>query len=196
MIALEIVLLVIAYTLIIVTIFLEIICYLRNMESLETIAFTFSLLLLIVSMTISLFLSKTEIIETASFFTLISMILVGHTTPLQAMSERQHEIPSYWKKVLLAISILLIIFTVSGHFMNALNYVEYPVFGFLGVSVIASMLFVRKTKPQKWIAHREKTERMFAIAFLIIIMFYDRFNYLNLWWILCVALWFVTGNYN
>ena len=59
--------------------------------------------------------------------------------------------------------------TVSGHFMNALNYVEYPVFGFLGVSVIASMLFVRKTKPQKWIAHREKTERMFAIAFLIIV---------------------------
>ena len=92
MITLEITLLIIAYTLLVITIFLEVICYKKNLEFLETIALTFSLLLLIISLTISPLMGKADAIESTNIFTLLSMILVGLTTPLNTLKERQHNL--------------------------------------------------------------------------------------------------------
>ncbi len=51
----EIFLLVLAYTIIVIALFLEIICYKKNIETQETIAFTTSLLLLIMALTAKYF---------------------------------------------------------------------------------------------------------------------------------------------
>jgi len=165
----EITLLVFAYTLLIVTIFLEIVCYKKGLEKWETIAFTLSLLLLIVSMTFSSFFDTTDFNETTSVFTLISMILVALTTPLNIMRERQHKIPPLWKKLLLACGILLFVATGIAFSLNMLDKVEYIIITFLAITVLFSMLLVRTTKPKQFIKHREKTERVFAIAFLVIL---------------------------
>lgn len=165
----EITLLVIAYTLLIITIFLEIICYKRNLESAETIALTVSLLLLIISLTLSPLLNKTDSVEHTNIFTLLSMVLVGLTTPLNVLTERQHKVPAIWKKILIAISLLLLLSLIAGYFVDALDTLQYIAVAFLGISVVLSMLLVRFTKPQKKILHREKTERIFAIALMVIV---------------------------
>ena len=152
----EIVLLIVAYTLIVVTIFLEIICYRRNLETFETIAFTFSLLLLIIAFTVSSFLENSKLENSINIFTLIAMILVGLTTPLNVLEERQHNVNPIWKKVLFTLSILLVVIVVLGFFTNTLEYLQYAVILFLSGSVILSMLLVRLIKPQKRIAHRER----------------------------------------
>ena len=169
MLAVEIILLVIAYTLIIITLFVQVICYKRNLESRETIAFTFSLLLLIVSLTVSHLLGQLDDIEYTNVFTLFAMVLVGMTTPLSSLAERQHNIPVFWKKWLIAFSLLLILLIGLGYFINALPYLQYVVAIFLGISVVTSMILIRLTKPQKGLAYREKADRMFAIAFLVIV---------------------------
>ncbi len=169
MITLEITLLIIAYTLLVITIFLEVICYKKNLEFLETIALTFSLLLLIISLTISPLMGKADAIESTNIFTLLSMILVGLTTPLNTLKERQHNLSPLWKKSLFSICIGLFLMTIIGYFTNTLNYLQYPVISFLVLSIISSMLFIRKSKPIKKYAHQEKMESIFSIAFLVIV---------------------------
>lgn len=177
MFAVEITLLVIAYTLLIICIFLEIICYKRNLESLETIALTLSLLLLIVSLTLSPLLNESDSVEHTHIFTLVSMVLVALTTPLNVLAERQHQIPAIWKKVLIAISLLLLIALAAAYFLHALVYLQYVVVCFLGLSVVLSMVLIQVSKPQKRFLHREKTERIFALAFIVVVPLSLLINY-------------------
>jgi len=169
MIIVEIVLSVIAYTLISISIFLGIICYRKNIESWETIALMFSLLLLIISITVSAIWSESSPNAPANIFILLSMILVGLTTPLNVMVERQHSIPDFWKKVLYAISSALFLLTILAYFSNTLNYMQYVVPLFLGISIISFMILIRVTKPQKRLQHLEKSERIFALVFLLMV---------------------------
>lgn len=165
----ELILLILAYTLLILTIFVSFICYKKNLQKWETIAFGISLLLLILSLTVASFAEKVTPYKTINIFVLLSMIIVGLTTPLSVMSERQHRIPSYYKKIHYIISILLFVLTSISYFIDKVNHIENFVLFFLGISVVLSMLLIRMTKPQKSIAHREKTERVFAIIFLILV---------------------------
>ncbi len=168
MITIEIILLVIAYTLLIVTIFLQIVCYQRNLETLETIALTISLLLLVISLTASSFLPVEDISHT-NVYTLLAMVLVGLMVPLNLYSERQHRLKFIWKKILIVFSAILFITVIIGYFFHALDYLEYVVVIFLGVSITLSMIMIRVTKPMARIAHREKTDRIFAVAFMVLI---------------------------
>lgn len=95
---LEIVLLIIAYTLIIVAVFLQLVCYKRNLEPKKAIAFTFSLLLLIIALTKSSFLEQISHIKTTDTFMFLTMVLVGLTTPLNVLKERQFSVKTVCKK--------------------------------------------------------------------------------------------------
>jgi DNA-binding CsgD family transcriptional regulator len=165
----EIILLVIAYSLIIVTIFLEVICYKRNLETIETIVFTISLLLLIIALTVSPLLAELNTVNTPNVLTLLAMILVALTTPLNILEERQFRVWPVAKQILIGISIFLAIATATAHFIALLHYIQYVVIVFLGISVVLSMILIRTTKPHQRIRHREKTERIFAIAFIILV---------------------------
>ena len=169
MFAIEIALLVIAYTLIIITIFLELLCYKRKLESLETIAFTISLLFLIVALTISPFWQESFPSDNTNVLTLFAMVLVGLCTPLNIFEERQIQVKPFWKKLLIILSTILFILVLVGYFIGVLDFVQYAVGLFLGISVMLSMILERRTKPQKRIAHREKIDRKFAIAFIVFV---------------------------
>ncbi len=177
MVALEITLLVIAYTLIIITIFLEIICYRKNLELLETIGFTVSLLLLIIALTISPFLIPTDAERTTNIFVLLAMVLVGCATPLDSLEEREHGLHPLWKKSLIGLSIGLFLLVIIGHFIGILNLLQYVVAIFLGISVMLSMLLIQVTKPKKRIVHREKIDRIFSIVVMIVVPLYLVVNF-------------------
>ncbi len=179
MIAIEIVLLIVAYTMLTLSIFLEIVCYKRNLETLETIGLTISLLLLVISLTVSSFIEQANSSENTNIITLLAMVLVGLTVPLNLFVERRHRIKLVWKKILIAFSIALFLLVLIGHFFNILYYLQYVVVVFLGVSIVLSMLMIWVTKPHASIAHREKTDRIFAIAFMVLVPISLIVNYVS-----------------
>ncbi|MFN3999305.1 helix-turn-helix domain-containing protein [Algoriphagus sp.] len=164
--ALELSILTISYTALAIAIFLQVLCYKRNMESLEAIAFTVSLLLLVVSISLSP-LSNDGASSTIS--TMICMVLISVTTFLSTLKERIHAIPEIYKKIHFCVAALLI-FAV---FLNQLNgfdtYVEYSIVAFLIGSIVISMLIVRFTKPLKRYVHLERANRFFSFAFLVLV---------------------------
>lgn len=176
----ETALLLIAYSTILITIFVSLICYKRNIEKLETVAFSISLLLLIISMTGAYLFGENSSVEQTNIFILLSMILLGLTTPLSIMTERQHNILPIWKKILFIFSVLLFSLTIVAYFINQLGYLEYIIAFFLGGTVIFSMLLVRVTKPQENVAHLEQTNRIFSIIFLILVPIALLANYVSL----------------
>lgn len=167
--SIELTLLILTYTVLVITIFVSIICYKRNIEKWETIALEVSFLLLVLSMTIEAFtLSQTKTV-TANIFVLLSMIAVGLATPLSVMSERKHNIPAYYMRLLVIVGGVLFLATCVMYFIYDLNIMEYIITVFLGSTVIFSMLVIRNTQPQKSMAHQEKATRIFAIAFMILV---------------------------
>ncbi len=169
MVVLELIILVIAYTALVLSIFLSILCFRKNLESWQTIALSSSLLLLILAMTIPALRGPQAVVQTTPTPTLLAMILVGLTTPLSIVSERKHHLPSFWQKILYTLTLALGLATSIAHFLDKVEYIEYGVVGFLGISVASSMILVRVTQPLKKVAHLEKVNRLFSIAFLIVV---------------------------
>ena len=164
-----IVLLVLAYTIGVMTIFLEIICYQRRIENVETIFFTVSFLLLIFALTISTlfdFANHPDNIGLSTFLN-FAMTALGLTTPLNIFSERKVKIsPPVINAIYMASGflLLLIILNIVFPFQEILDYI---VSGFLVISIVSSMLVIRNTKPRQRLIHREKIERIMAIVILV-----------------------------
>lgn len=169
MVVLEVALLVVVYSLLIISLFLQIVCYQKRLEFLETIAFTVSLILLIVSITFaSIFYNPGET-GPMNLLMLIAMILVGLTTTLNTLKEREHNVPEVWKKYIIGVGAALLIFVIGCYFSQTLFYAVYLVPGYLGISVILSMVLIWFSKPQKNLIHRERIDRILATAFLIVV---------------------------
>lgn len=164
---LEVTLLIIAYTTTILALFLSIICYKRNIETPESIGFLISVLLLIVSMTATYFFEILHTTEHANILVLLAMTLVGIATPLDVLAERNHQVSSIIKKLLIGFSGILTVLVLVGHFIGLLPIIQYIVAVFLGGTVVFSMILIKITQPKINIANREKKQRYIANAFLV-----------------------------
>lgn len=173
----ETILLVLTYTILVVTIFICSICYYKKIEKIETIAFITSLFFLILSITVNHFFSQESPIKTTSIYTLIAMNLVALTTPLNALAERKHRVPKYVKTILYASFTVSLLLTLIGYFLSLKDYLEHLVVSFLTISIVFSMVLILTTKPQKHIKHLEKSERIFSIASLVIVPISLYINY-------------------
>ncbi|WP_316928813.1 helix-turn-helix transcriptional regulator [Microscilla marina] len=157
---------IIAYSVLILTLFMQLVCYKRNLEFVETICFTVALLLLIVSFTISAFLPPTS---ATNAFTLVCMTLIGLTTPLSVWVERKNQVSQAYKKILLIVSGSLILLVLVGSFVNLLGIIQYVIVIFMGGSVAGSMLFIKKTSSKFKTKHQEKIEQYFASILLVVV---------------------------
>lgn len=169
---LETTLLVIAYSLIILTLFLQIVCYKRNLERLESIGFTFSLLLLILSFTLSHYFSSVQTPDSANVFSLAAMTLIGIMTPLHILQERRHKLSSRINYLILAIGICMLTTLFSAYFLAQLIYVQYAIAIYLAISIMVSMLLILGTRPILQNPKQEQLERLFAILFLVLVPVY------------------------
>ena len=166
---LGIILLIIAYTVGVITVFLELICYYRKIEYIETIFFSISFVLLIFSISISSlfgFQNSSENIVSNTFI-LLTMVGLGLTTPLNIFAERQLNIVPAIKNGLYIISCILVLLIIGNIFFKYQYLIDTMVSIFLGVSIISSMLLVRNTKPGQRIKHREKIERKMAVVVMV-----------------------------
>ncbi len=167
---LEIILYVIAYTIGVITIFLELVCYSKKIEYLETILFTAAFLFFLVALSINLFLGQGDLSGGASAnLVMFTMILLALTTALNTFAERQVEIPQIIKVLLYAVSAILIMIVGAKAFGYFDFYTNALVTTFLGITLLSSMLLIRGTKPEKRIQHREKLERRISLAFIILV---------------------------
>lgn len=164
---LEIALLILAYTSLVITLFVEIICYKKNLETIRTIAFSGSLLLLIVALSYVHFIEEES--ASANGFLLVSMTIVGLTTPLNVLEERRHNLNPLIANILMIVSAALCVLVIVAYFADQLEFIQYPVAIFLGISVTGSMLLILATKPLIRIAHRERIERVTSTLFLVVI---------------------------
>lgn len=177
MIVVELILLILAYTVLIIALFLEVICYTRKIESLETITFTASLLILILAFSISPLLDQAKDTSLSSIFTLLSMILVSATTFLNVLNERQQNLKPWLKQIHITVAASLFTAGIIAHFMGYLLYIQDIVIAFLILSVVASMFVVLFTKPTKEYAHLEKADRISAIGFITLVPLYLILHY-------------------
>lgn len=174
MLTFEYIILGLTYTSLCIALFLQWVCYKRNIENLETVAFTTSLLLLILAISLSpLF----PVGETSNLATLIAMVLVSATTFLNTWSERKHTLKEVFKKNYVALAALLIISILIAYFSGHLIFAQYAVVAFLIGSVLGSIGLAQVTKPIKKYEHLEKSNKIFGVIFSILVPSYLIFHY-------------------
>ncbi|MBB6461855.1 response regulator transcription factor [Flammeovirga kamogawensis] len=144
------------------------------MEKRETIGLTISLILLLISMGISPLLPAEK---TTTISTLLCMILVAIATFLDTLSQQKHSISSLFKKIKIALSIALAVIVIVSKFMGPMVFAQWAVVGFLITSIVISMLITSQTKPIQQFQHMEKSNRVFALTFLILVPVYLIFHY-------------------
>lgn len=174
MVTLEYILLGLTYTTLCISIFLQWICYKRNIENIETIAFTISLLILVISISLSpLF----PVGETSNIATLTAMVLVSATTFLNTWSERKHTLKSNYKVAYLILTSLLLIGIFVTYFTDHLIVAQNAVVLFLMCSIIGALGLAQFTKPIKKYVHLEKANKIFGWVFLLFVPVYLIFHY-------------------
>lgn len=169
MLTIEYIILILLYTSLIISLIFQWLCYKKKMENLETITFTTSILLLVISISLSPILSKEN---TTNIYTLLCMILIAATTFLQTLKEQKHNIPKIYKKVHIGISIALTLFVILCNTLDYMKFSQFIVVAFLIISIVFSMVVTQQTKPLRQFLHNEKSNKIFAIVFLILVPIY------------------------
>ncbi len=184
----EIILFILAYTIGVITLFLQIVCYKRKIEHIETILFIGSFFLLIMALSVSLLFDISHHAENEKLEAIVylCMVLLGLTTPLNIFVERHIKVPKLITVTLYIVSAVLFLLVVSTFVVGVYPFTDTVVSTFIGVSVISSMVLLRNTKPHQRIKHREKIERRMAVAFIVVLpltlfieFFSEKFERLN-----------------
>ena len=166
---LQLVLLLLAYTVGVVTIFVQLICYTRNIEFKETIYLSASFLILIIAVTIDHFLGAHGQPDLTALFILFGIILTGLTTVLNVYKEREVTINETFKKALIGIAGVLFVTSIVAYFADFIPLMEYVVSIFLVLTIVYAMRLVRTTKPSVRIKHRERIERITALLCMCVL---------------------------
>ena len=169
---LKIGLLILAYSLGLATLVVQVICYLKDLEYKETIAFSLAFLLLIAATTIQV-VFKTENASFHSFQALaINLLTVAFSVsiPINIHKERVYKQRKLrnWMVALLGFMVLVGILVLS--IQNCPSMILVLVAVHLFLSVVYSMLFILLTKPGTLVLPREKSERILAVIVLIIMV--------------------------
>lgn len=170
----EYLLLFLTYTTLIISIFLQCICYTRKIENWETIGFSVSLLLLLLSISLSPLQKEGD---TTTLSTLLCMILVSSMTFLETLTKQKHTISNKYKKLHIGVAIALALAAVVAPYFSIKPFVQYSIIGFLITSISISMFIIRKTKARKTTEHLQQSNKLFAITFLVLVPIYLLFQY-------------------
>lgn len=170
----KIILLILAYTIGIATVMVQILCYLKGIEYKETLIFTISFMLLILMSTVSEFNlmmgnNANTIID--AFFNLF-IIILSATIPINIHSERIVSNSKMKNRIIIGIAIILFIILISGYLFSFSEEAQIIITVLLNLSIIYSMLVIMTAKPSLLLKHREKAERRIAKIFLVSIPSY------------------------
>ena len=177
----KIILLMIAYTVGITTIALQLICYIKEIEYKETLFFSVSFLLVIVISTIREFEILTDninkIISENLFY--FFALLLALSIPLNAHKERIVSRAKLRNRIALLLTAGIFMFLAGGFLFGFSEIAKNTVIVFLSISIIYSMFLIIITKPSLLIKHKEKMEKITALLFLLFFSSLFILNFLN-----------------
>ena len=169
---LKIIFLILAYSLGIATLIVQIICYLKDLEYKETIFFTIAFLLLIIASTIQ-GLVKTEnslLFDIQDLTINVLTVVFAISIPINIHKERVDMFRKTKNGVVITIGTIIIALVILLHSLNQSVLTIWFVSGHLFLSVIYSMFYLLFTKPGTLIQFREKSERLLAFIVLLIMI--------------------------
>ncbi|NQY30079.1 MAG: hypothetical protein HRT69_11480 [Flavobacteriaceae bacterium] len=172
------ILLLLAYSLGIVAILIQVICYKQKIEYYESILLSVSFLLLIITATVSQAVILITGHSITPYFLLVVIavsIFLGISVSLNIIIEREVKISRFAKPFLYSISIVLLLFGVSSFFFDFKD-----LFGILSSIIICyliayAMIFVRKTKSMAPIKQRKKNSIIIFLVVLPLLILFDFF---------------------
>jgi DNA-binding CsgD family transcriptional regulator len=170
---LKIMFLILAYSLGIATLIIQVICYLKDLEYKETIFFTMVFLLLIIASTFQS-LARTDNSNLLYFQELATNILTVVFAISIAVNIHKERVDTYRKirnSFVIAIGTVVIFFVILINPLNQSTTAIFLVSMHLLLSVVYSMLFILFSKPGVLIQKREKSERIIALVVLAIMLF-------------------------
>ena len=170
----QIILFTIAYTIGIITITLQVICYLREIEYKETLLLSVSFLLLIAIFAFTKFQSiQSPIVQTIlDFLTSFFALLLAVAIPLNIHKEREIKQELAKNRVAIGLGITCLLILILGVTFDFFSLVKDLPFDLLVITLIYSMIITMTSQPSLLIKHREKEERYTALFFLTIFPIY------------------------
>ena len=166
--------LIVAYTLCIATIIVQIICYRKEMERKETIFFTVSFLLLIVSVIITKSFDLVDRIPGRALEVVFYMtsLLVAVSTPMNVHTERIIKKTALRNKIIIFFTAGIALLYLVSYFFHFEETGKILVLIYLNLSILYSMIVISKAKPSLSVLHREKIEKITARIFMIVFPLY------------------------
>jgi DNA-binding CsgD family transcriptional regulator len=165
----KIILRIVAYTLGIITITLQIICYLKDIEYKETLLLSVSFLLLIIVTTIGEFnllpVNLNRIVNENLFY--FFALLLALSIPLNIHKERIVKKRILKNIITLGLTLAIFLFLTGGFLFGFSKIAKNIVIAFLFISIIYSMVVTINSRPSLLIKHKEKMEKITALLFLI-----------------------------
>ncbi len=170
---LKIILLILAYSLGIATLIVQIVCFLKDLEYKETILFTIIFLCLIIASTFQSFVNTENplLLYIQELATNILTVGFAISIPINIHKERVDKYRNIRNSIVITIGTIVTIFVIMIHSFNNSFLAILIVSIHLFLSVVYSMLFLLLTKPGVLIQFREKSERKIAVIVLVIMMF-------------------------
>jgi len=169
---LKIAFLVLAYSLGIATLIVQIICYLKDLEYKETIFFTIAFLLLIIASTFQSFLktSSLALINFSEMLTNMLIVVFAVSIPVNIHKERVDKDRKIRNSIVFTLGSIIVISILPLYYFNQPILKTILVSLHLFLSVLYSMFFLLFSKPGPLIQSREKSERLIAIIILVIMI--------------------------
>lgn len=164
--------LVLAYSLGIATLIVQIVCYLKDLEYKETIFFTIAFLLLIIASTFQSFLKTNSpaFFNFSEMLTNMLIVVFAVSIPVNIHKERVNKHRKIKNSIVFTIgSVMAISIILLNHF-NQPFFTIIIVSLHLFLSVVYSMFFLLLSKPGPLIQSREKSERLIAAIILVVLV--------------------------
>lgn len=169
---LKIILLILAYSMGIATLIVQIIGYGKKIEYRETIILTSVFLLMIISFTINsvVKIERPAFLNSTRVLSVISIVLLSLAIPLNVHRERNIKSRRYRNTVAIVGGISVSIVAITVMLFNDAFSSYLIASSFLFVSVFYSMILVMISKPGLLIAHRKEEERRMAVIVMVMML--------------------------
>lgn len=169
---LKITFLVLAYSMGIATLIVQIICYLKDLEYKETLFFTIAFLLLIIASTFQSFLkiNSPALFSFSEMLTNMFIVVFAISIPVNIHKERVDKNRKIKNSIIFTIGSIMVVSVILLYCFNLPIFTIILVSLHLFLSVVYSMFFLLFSKPGPLIQSREKSERLIAIIILVIMV--------------------------
>ena len=167
---LKIIFLILAYSLGIATLIVQIVCYLKDLEYKETIFFTIAFLLLIFASTFQSFLktSSPALFNFSEMPTNMLIVVFAISIPVNIHKERVDKHRKIKNSIVFTIGSIMVISIILLYHFNQHIFTIILVSLHLFLSVLYSMFFLLFSKPGPLIRAKEKSERLTGIVLAVI----------------------------